>query len=79
MKNKRFLSVCALALIAMTYSMLQLEYLTPIVHAHTCCTYGVDCPAGGEGQTPELSCCTPRRNEADCSQDQPNYCRTTCS
>lgn len=80
MKKKRLLSICGLALVVMTYSMVELDYLTTTVHAHTCCSYGVDCnTSGGGGQTPELSCCHPRQNEANCSQDAPNYCRSSCS
>ena len=55
--------VCAIAFVgAMTV------FPPTTVSAATCCTYGADC-AG------DYECYFPSSGQADCSADNPNYCR----
>jgi len=40
--------------------------------AATCCTYGTGCDTG-------YVCCLPGSGQADCSRDNPNYCKSGTS
>ncbi len=45
----------------------------------TCCSYGADCvPPGGGEVGAEQVCCNPATNQAPCSSEKPDYCRTAC-
>ncbi len=75
MKKARILAALTLlSLLVVSYSALPLiASVEPdsgvIITAARCCTYGSDCAT-------DKCCLAPNANEADCSQNRKNYCRT---
>ena len=71
-KSSIFAIVALLSMVAMSYAVVAVQVQPgPIVIAPNCCEYGEDCYSTQE-------CCEPAAGTADCSEDEPNYCRKKC-